>query len=560
MKTTAKNSIFWIGHPDGITIEQLEVLSTTRMTVRLHPEAKKRIEVGQAFLQSRLNENHVDYGINTGFGLLSQVQVAKSDLAQLQLNIIRSHAVGVGESIDDAEVRVMLALRAHTLCKGHSGVQVSTVEQLIRFLNLGIIPEVPAQGSVGASGDLAPLSHLALPLVGEGRVRFFGSKEGSKGAMSGRAALRKKGIKPIKLGPKEGLALINGTQFMTAFGILNLMAAERLARSSEVIAALSLEALRGTQAAFDSKIHALRPHAGQIAVAERMRNLLGQSPSEIAQSHADCDRVQDPYSLRCIPQVHGASVDALAWVRRVLEVEINSVTDNPLLFPETNQIISGGNFHGQYVAMAMDFLAIAVAELASISEQRIEKLMNPSFSKLPAFLTPSPGLNSGLMIVQVTAAALVSENKGLCHPACVDSIPNQADKEDHVSMGAWGARKARQVVRNSEIVLALELLSASQGIYLLRPLRSTRVLEKILKLFQAKIPYIREDREFSPDIQEAIQFVREVLPSLCRSTEKPSLPAPQKGESAEPNAKAESKARRDRILAQKPRKTSPKQK
>lgn len=479
-----------------LQLEQVQSVARKGEKVGLSPGAIARIKRAHQYLKAEIAKGDAIYGVNTGFGILSNVRIPDSQIEQLQVNLLRSHACGVGPYLDDVESRAMLLLRAANLASGNSGVSLKTVQQILLLLNRGVCPLIPSQGSVGASGDLAPLSHLALVLIGEGRARFRGK------IMSGSQALRAANIKPIRLGPKEGLALINGTQFMTALGVLNLLDAERLADLAELAGAMTLEALRGTDTAFDSAIHRVRPHAGQLEVAKRMRAILapqGQK-SAIAKSHADCGKVQDPYSLRCIPQVHGASRDALKFVRTILETEINSVTDNPLIFPAEKKILSGGNFHGQYVSMAMDFLSIAVAELASISEQRLEKLINPALSDLPAFLTSSSGVNSGFMIVQVAAASLVSENKTLCHPACVDTIPTSADKEDHVSMGAWAARKAKQVVQNTQRVLAMELFAAGQGIELLRPLKSTPKIEAVIRSMRRKVKRVEQDRFFHDDL------------------------------------------------------------
>ncbi|MEN9722171.1 MAG: hypothetical protein RJB38_157 [Pseudomonadota bacterium] len=478
-----------------LSIEDVVSVAEGGRKVSLGPKAQRKIKTAHDFLIKKARSGATFYGINTGFGLLSNVRIDDSDIERLQVHLIRSHAVGVGRYLDDAPVRAMLLLRAWNLCQGHSGVALKTVERLLEFLNFGIHPLVPEQGSVGASGDLAPLSHLALPLIGEGKVRVKGVE------MAASAALRKFKLQPLRLGPKEGLALINGTQFMTAIGSLALARAEHLCDAADLIGAMSVEAMRGTVTAFEPEIHAVRPHPGQIRTAANLRAVLsGQGKSEIALSHEGCGKVQDPYSLRCMPQVHGASRDVLRFVREVLEREVNAVTDNPLLFPETGKILSGGNFHGQIVAIAMDALAIAMAEIASISEQRIEKLINPALSDLPAFLVKQGGLNSGFMIIQVAAASIVSENKTLCHPASVDSIPTSADKEDHVSMGAWAARKAELVIRNSARVLAMELLSAAQGIDLLRPLRSTKSLEQLHSLVRRHAKYAEEDRSFHEDL------------------------------------------------------------
>ncbi len=488
-----------------LTLENVFQVAVRNQRVELSAEAIEKVQAANQYLLSQIQTGRTLYGVNTGFGLLSNVRISNTDLEELQYNLLRSHACGMGAPLEDHSVRAMLLLRASTLALGHSGVSLGLVEQILLLLNRGVIPVIPEQGSVGASGDLAPLSHLALCLIGEGRARFKGQE------MSGSLALKQAGIKPIRLGPKEGLSLINGTQFMTALGALTLLESEYLCDLADLAGALSLEAFRGTSVAFSAEVQNVRPHPGQIQSAQNLRKLLvsNEKPSEIAASHVDCNRVQDPYSLRCMPQVHGATRDALTFVRQALEREINSVTDNPIVFPEQKKIVSGGNFHGQIVAIAMDLLAIGVAELGSISEQRFEKLVNPAISGHPAFLTQQSGLNSGFMIVHVAAASIVSENKTLCHPASVDSIPTNADKEDHVSMGAWAARKAGRVVANTRKVLELELLAAAQGIDLLRPLRSTEVLEKVHSLIRRRIKRLDTDRAFSDDYVA----IREILDS-----------------------------------------------
>ena len=493
----------------ALTLEQVREVAEQGRRVVLAPGAVRRINRAQAFLKAKVRSGGTYYGINTGFGLLSNVRILDGDIEELQYNLLRSHACGVGDNLPDEQVRAMLLLRAATLTQGHSGVSLAVVKQILELLNRGIHPLVPEQGSVGASGDLAPLAHLALVLIGEGQARVKGR------VVSGAQALKAARLKPIRLGPKEGLALINGTQFMTAIGVLALLEAEHLAEVADLAGAMTVEAMRGTETAFEPEIHSVRPHPGQVQVARRMKQILlsGGGLSAIAKSHANCGKVQDPYSLRCIPQVHGASRDALAFVRQVLEREVNSVTDNPLLFPAKNKILSGGNFHGQIVSIAMDLLTIACAELASISEQRIEKLVNPAISDLPAFLTEKGGLNSGFMIVQVAAASIVSENKTLAHPASVDSIPTSADKEDHVSMGAWAARKALKVVRNTRKVLAMELLAAAQGIDLLRPLKSSRQIEQAHRMIRQRAARLTDDRIFHDDILAIDQLLeKQALP------------------------------------------------
>jgi histidine ammonia-lyase len=479
-----------------LTLENVREVAIENRKVELSPAAVKKVERAHQFLMGELKKGEALYGVNTGFGLMSNVRIPDAEIETLQYNLLRSHACGVGEYLEDRYVRAMMLLRANALAIGHSGVSLKLVEQILTLLNRGVHPLIPSQGSVGASGDLAPLSHLALVLIGEGKARVKGR------VVTGKQAVRMAGLKPLRLGPKEGLALINGTQFMTAIGALTLLDAEHLADVADAAGAMTIEALRGTETAFEPEIHAARPHPGQILAARHMRELLldGGGKSEIARSHEGCGKVQDPYSLRCIPQVHGASRDTMAFVRGVLEREINSVTDNPLIFPAEKKILSGGNFHGQIVAIGMDALSIAVAELASISEQRLEKLINPAISELPPFLTQNGGLNSGFMIVQVAAASIVSENKTLCHPASVDSIPTSADKEDHVSMGAWAAVKASRVLTNARRVLAMELLAAAQGLDFLRPLRTSPVLEKVMRQIRKHVPRADEDRSFHEDL------------------------------------------------------------
>jgi histidine ammonia-lyase len=495
-----------------LTLENVREVALERRRVELSPTAVKKIERAHAFLHAQIKKGGALYGVNTGFGLMSNVRIPDEDIETLQYNLLRSHACGVGDYLADEYVRAMMLLRASALAIGHSGVSLKLVEQILTLLNRGVCPLIPEQGSVGASGDLAPLSHLALVLIGEGKARIKGR------VVTGKEALRVAGLKPLRLGPKEGLALINGTQFMTAIGALTLLGAEHLADVADATGAMTIEALRGTVTAFEPQIQSVRPHPGQILAAKHMRKLLlsGGGKSAIASSHEGCGKVQDPYSLRCIPQVHGASRDTLSFVRQILEREINSVTDNPLIFPSEKKILSGGNFHGQIVAIGMDALSIAVAELASISEQRIEKLVNPAISELPAFLTQQGGLNSGFMIVQVAAASIVSENKTLCHPASVDSIPTSADKEDHVSMGAWAAVKAARVLRNARRVLSMELLAAAQGLDFLSPLRSSLVIEKIRRVVRKNVPRADVDRSFHDDLRflESLIESRQLSPLL----------------------------------------------
>jgi histidine ammonia-lyase len=425
--------------------------------VTLDEGALALVAENRAVVDCIVAEGRTVYGINTGFGQFATVVIAPDQLQQLQLNLIRSHAAGVGEPLPRDQTRALMAARINCLLKAHSGIRPEPIRLLTECLNRGVVPVVPSQGSVGASGDLAPLAHMALLLVGEG-LAWEGDRQ-----VPGGGALAKAGLKPVALQAKEGLALINGTQLITSLGNLAVEKFTRLAGLADEIAALSLEALRGTRAAFDPRIHAARPHPGQIAVAKNMREILGAT-SAIADSHQDCHRVQDAYSLRCIPQVHGVTRDALQFAGAILERELNSATDNPMIFTDTQESRSGGNFHGQYPAFACDVLAIAAADLASISERRQERLVNPAYSDLPAFLTQNGGLESGFMMAHVTSAALVSEMKGLAHPACVDTIPTSAGKEDHVSMGPIAARKLLRAVDALEQVLAIEARMALEGL------------------------------------------------------------------------------------------------
>lgn len=445
------------------------------------------------------------YGVNTGFGALAEVRVDHGDLAQLQLNLVRSHACGVGEPYPRAIARAMMLLRANVLMIGTSGVRPEVAQLLVDMLNHDIVPVIPEKGSVGASGDLAPLAHIALAMVGEGEVFQHGRRRPSA------EALAEAGLSPIVLRAKEGLALINGTQAMTADAGLTVNRARQLAKIADITGAASLEALKGTVRAFDPRIQAVRGHPGQIASAQNLRLLLEHSG--IAESHKDCGKVQDPYSLRCMPQVHGATRDALDYVAAVVARETHAATDNPLVFTGDDgalEIISGGNFHGQPVALAADHLGLALAELANISERRIEQLVNPHLSSgLPPFLAKESGLNSGFMIAQVTAAALVSENKVLVHPASADSIPSSANREDHVSMGTIAARKARTIADHVETVLAIELLCAAQGLDLRAPLRPARGVEAAWEMLRARVPAMDSDRVLHTDIEAACSTLRD---------------------------------------------------
>jgi len=471
-----------------------------RRPARLAAGARERVRAARAVIERAVERGEPIYGVNTGFGNLANVRIDDSDLETLQERLVLSHAAGMGEPLEAVAVRGMLLLRANTLARGHSGVRDVVIDRLLALLNAGLHPVVPSRGSVGASGDLAPLAHLALALLGRGEVF---DRDRRRPATE---ALAEAGIEPLRLRVREGLGLINGTQAMTALLALSVLEARRLVRIADLVGALSTDALRGTDAAFDARIHQARGQVGQIASGANLQRLL--SGSAIRESHRLEDvRVQDPYSVRCMPQVHGAVRDVLADVERKVEIELNAATDNPLVFAQQDESISGGNFHGEPMALAADFLAIALAELGSISERRTEKLTNDAFSGLPPFLVANAGLNSGFMMAQVTAAALVSENKTLAHPASVDSIPTSADKEDHVSMGMWAALKLRSVVRNVRSILAIELAAAAQGVDLLRPLRSSAPLEALHADLRARVARWDEDREMAPDLAAAERFL-----------------------------------------------------
>jgi histidine ammonia-lyase len=484
----------------SLTLDGLEAVALQGRRIAIAPEANARIQAARRVVDDAVGAGRVVYGVTTGFGSFADVHIPVDRLRDLQLNLIRSHAAGVGPPLGEAETRGLMLLRANVLAKGYSGVRPSTLDLLVAMINRRIHPVVPSQGSVGASGDLAPLAHLALGLVGEGDVVAEGRR------MSVGEALADAGLQPVVLEAKEGLALINGTQLMTAVSGLALAEAVRLAQAADVVGALTLDVLKGTDVAFDERIHAARPHPGQSASARNLRALLANSG--VHESHRGCGKVQDAYSLRCIPQVHGAVRDALAYAERTIAIELNAATDNPMVFAETGELLSGGNFHGEPVAMAADMLAIAVAELGAISERRIERLVNPSLSDLPAFLARDGGLQSGLMLAHVTAAALASENKGLAHPASVDSIPTSANKEDHVSMGVTAAHKAARAVANTRRILAVELLAAAQGLEFLRPLRTSAPLEAVHTLVRTQAAPWDEDRSPAPDIERLAVLLR----------------------------------------------------
>lgn len=507
-----------LGKP--LALQDLEDVALRGREVALCPEARARIDRARAAVDRVADagdEAAPVYGINTGFGALSETRILANDIRDLQRNLIRSHSTGVGPDLPIADVRGMMLLRAQVLALGHSGVRASLVEQLIAMLNKGVHPRVPSQGSVGASGDLAPLAHLALVMIGEGEASIEASvrlTQDPRGGyrpvyLPGDEALRMSGIEPVTLEAKEGLSLINGTQYMASLGTLALLEAERLCAVADMAGAMSLEALMGSSRPFDPRLHDIRPHPGQAAVATNLRALLADS--EIMESHKHCGKVQDAYSLRCMPQVHGATRDALAWVRSVLEREVNSVTDNPSVFVTDAgmDLISGGNFHGQPLALALDLAAMAVAELGNISERRVEQLVNPSLSSgLTPFLAAGSGLHSGFMIAQVASASLVSENKVLCHPASVDSIPSSAGKEDHVSMGSVSAKKLVQVVANVRRALSIEIMVAAAGVDQRGPHKPSRGVQAVQSAVREWVAPMVADRALYKDIEAIESLLR----------------------------------------------------
>ncbi len=485
---------------DGETLSLHQIKGVE--TISISDSAREKILAARRVVERLTYSDRAYYGINTGFGILARTRIAPHDVEKLQENLILSHAVGIGEYVPETIVRLMLLLKVNALAKGYSGISFEAVERLCEFFNQHLSPLVYSQGSVGASGDLAPLAHLVLAMMGEGEVLLQGRR------MSALEALKQLGLSPYKLKSKEGLALINGTQFMLAYAVDALLRADVMARTADLCAAITLEAMRGSGVPFDPRIHAVRPHPGQIVVAENIRRLI--EGSEIMQSHKDCQKVQDPYSLRCVPQVHGACRDAMDYARRVIEVELNAATDNPLVF-ENGDVLSGGNFHGEPLAFALDMLAIALSELASISERRIYLLLGGDSVggiDLPKFLMRDTGLNSGFMLPQYTAAALVSENKILAHPASVDSIPTSLGQEDHVSMGSISATKLHKIVQNVEAVLAIELLCAAQALDFLRPMKSGNGIEAVHQEIRKLISHAESDRLFHHDIETMLRLVQ----------------------------------------------------
>jgi histidine ammonia-lyase len=485
---------------DGISLDALVAIAREGAGVRLTKEAERRIVEARKLVEKWVEEGKAIYGITTGFGGLSDVTIPVEDARRLQENIIMSHSAGVGPLLDEETVRAVIALRIKDLARGHSGIRLETVLCLQELLNRGVYPVIPEKGSVGASGDLVPLAHLSLVLLGLGEAFYQGQR------MTGGEALKRYGIEPLRLEAGEGLALVNGTQVMTAIGGLAVYDALKLSRMADIAASMSLEVLMGTNVEFDPRIHQVKPHPGQIAAADNMRRITQNS--EIISSHKDCSRIQDAYTLRCSPQVHGASKDAFEYARKVVETEMNASTNNPLIFSESEEFLLGGNFHGQHIALAMDFLSMAVSELANIAERRIERLVNPQLSGLPAFLVSDGGINSGFMIAQYTAAALVSENKVLSHPACVDSIPTSANKEDHVSMGTISARKCREVVKNTEHVIAIELLCGAQAMDLFTNMKAGEGTRVGYKIIRDAVQPLDRDRILSEDIETIVKLVR----------------------------------------------------
>ena len=483
---------------ERLTIERVGEILEKNIPIALSQDAVNRIVRCREYLDNKMgNSTEPIYGVSTGFGSLCNISIGYDELGTLQKNLVMSHACGTGERVPSQIVRLMLLLKIQSLSYGHSGVQLATVERLVDFYNNDILPVVFQQGSLGASGDLAPLAHLSLPLLGSGEVEVDGL------VLDASEVLEQFGWEPIALQSKEGLALLNGTQFMSAFGVWSLLKAMRLSRQADQIAAISLDAFDGRIEPFCDEVHIVRNHRGQLETARNMRSLLeGSQIISRPKSH-----VQDPYSFRCIPQVHGATKDTIAYVSTVLENEINSVTDNPTVFPEQDMVVSAGNFHGQPIALAMDFLAIAVAELGNISERRTYRLISGSRG-LPSFLVANPGLNSGFMIPQYTAASIVSQSKGLCMPASVDSIPSSQGQEDHVSMGSNAATKLARVVNNTERVLAIELFNAAQALEFRRPLRSSKAVENMVAKYRKIVPYIDNDRVMYPLIDASITFLQ----------------------------------------------------
>jgi histidine ammonia-lyase len=486
-----------------LTLEELREVVYERRPTLLAAEARESVARARAIVEDQLAQERVAYAVNTGVGKLATVRIPAEHIRELQINLLHSHAVGVGEPLSQPETRAMILLRANSLAKGFSGVRPTLIDTLCEMLNRGVHPVIASQGSVGASGDLAPLAHLGLVMIGEGEAVLEGAR------LAGAEALRRAGIRPLVLEAKEAVSLFNGTQAMLAVGTLALLAAETLVDTADVVGALTLDALHGTDVAFDPRIQRVRPHAGQAHTAQNLTRML--AGSQIRESHRACSRVQDAYSLRCMPQVHGAVRDTLAHCRRVFDIEMNSAVDNPLVFPAENgggDILSGGNFHGEPLAFALDFLGIALASLAGISERRIERLVNPALNEgLPPFLAPGAGLHSGFMMAQVTAAALASENKVLAHPASVDSITTSGNKEDYVSMGMNGALKLKRILTNTRNVLAIEAIAAAQALDFLAPLKTSVRGQRAVAAIRSVSPRVEQDRTLAPDFAGIAELI-----------------------------------------------------
>ncbi len=495
--------------PGELSLAQLRRIYYEPVRVQLDGDCKADIDSAARVVTEILQQDRPVYGINTGFGSLARKRIADDDLKELQRKLVLSHACGVGELLSDAQVRLMLTLKINSLARGYSGIRLGLIEALIQLLNAEVYPCIPAKGSVGASGDLAPLAHMSAVLLGVGEVRIKGELQ------TAAEGLKYAGLDILELGPKEGLALLNGTQTSTAMALSGLFAAETLLNNALLTGALSVDAALGSHKPFDARIHAVRGHRGQIDVAEAYRKLL--AGSEICRSHIHCERVQDPYSLRCQPQVMGACLDNLRHTAAVLTTEANAVSDNPLVFSEQDDILSGGNFHAEPVAIAADLIAICIAETGALSERRVAMLIDSHLSELPPFLVDNGGLNSGFMIAHVTSASLASENKSLAHPASVDSLPTSANQEDHVSMAAFAARRLQDMAENTAGILAIELLAACQGIGLRAPLKTSAFLHNIVKQVRETVPFYSEDRFFAPDLANAKVMVETGV--FCQNSE-----------------------------------------
>lgn len=502
--------------PGKLSLKQLREVSRDKVTLSLNVQAYEGMLASARTVEQIIAEDKVVYGINTGFGLLANTRIAVDDLETLQRSIVLSHAAGIGELMADHTVRLMMALKINSLARGYSGIRPMVVDALITLVNADVYPCIPKRGSVGASGDLAPLAHMSTVLLGEGQARHNGE------IISGAAALKIAGLEPITLAPKEGLALLNGTQASTAFALEGLFAAEDLYAAGTVCGAMSVDAALGSRSPFDPRIHRVRGHRSQIDAAMAFRHLLDKD-SDIGLSHQQCEKVQDPYSLRCQPQVMGACLQQIRHSADILEIEANAVSDNPLVFADDDDIISGGNFHAEPVAMAADNLALAIAEMGSLSERRMALLIDSGLSKLPPFLVDNGGVNSGFMIAQVTAAALASENKTLAHPACVDSLPTSANQEDHVSMATFAGRRLKDMADNTRGILAVELLAAAQGLDFRHPHRSSDKLEQAKAMLRARVSFYDKDRYFAPDIEKANQLLIEASFNVLMP--KPLLPS-----------------------------------